>query len=197
MLDNMIKKINRRLQTAESTLGTGSTLYSRYKAVISRNIAPAFIKMDAAGRISISRSKNIKGLGSKDITTALNNIYDHMQKNRVTAEKAELRKFAKEMNYHKKSKFTVKDYRELSNTKRDLSDEYQEALDYLYEHSSSDEAKAAIALAGQKGKKTYAELKSIIETYKKVETRNDPVWPRASSTLVPDSIPVLPDYLKQ
>lgn len=197
MLDNMIKKINRRLQTAESTLGTGSALYSRYKAVISRNIAPAFIKMDAAGRISISRSKNIKGLGSKDITTALNNIFDHMQKNRVTTEKAELRKFAKEMNYPKKSKFTVKDYRELSNTKRDLSDEYQEALDYLYEHSSSDEAQAAIALAGQKGKKTYSELKHIIETYKKLETRNDPVWPRASSTLVPDSIPELPDYLKQ
>lgn len=153
--DNQIRRLNKRLETVASSLGTTSFLYSRMKNIISSSLPRNAFTL-TNGRIAIKRDKNLN-LNQQ----ALDFIETNFNKpaNKLAAAKKLVRETGKALGRKIK---TYSDYKKLAAEMNDISQRVSECLDWLYNFKADPKAKAlSDELKGKQ--KSYAYLFDWVE----------------------------------
>lgn len=126
-IDNHIRRLNKRLEDVQNSIGIGSNYYSAMKRAIQVVIrSNKLIKRDH-GKIAIKRSKN-----TPITKEQLDRIEEMFNRSSLVKEKRKIREFAKKA-YGEKVK-GVKRYREISRYLHDMSERIREIFDWFYAH---------------------------------------------------------------
>ena len=126
-IDNHIRRLNKRLEDVQSSIGIGSNYYSSMKRAIQVVLrSNKLIKRDH-GKIAIKRSKN-----TPITKEQLDRIEEMFNRTSLVKEKRKVREFAKKA-FGEKVK-TIKRYREISRYLHDMSARIDEIFDWFYAH---------------------------------------------------------------
>lgn len=159
--DTQLRRINKRLEGIVSSLGTNNKLYNDIKNYI-MSLYPGKSKnyTRQGGKIALKRGK------ASNITPAdADAIENYLNNHKLTAYKKEIRKFAKDTGRRAK---TIAEYKSLAREMFDISNEYDEALQYLYHFRTKPGYNKLMGELSHKGKKlSYAELKANLDKINK------------------------------
>lgn len=162
---NKIKRINSRLETVKNSLGADSKLYNDYKNAVAQTIPFKFLKTNF-NRFQIDNTKSVRALNNID--KRLDSILNFMNNHKLTDEKSKIRQFAKASGYT--GKFTYAAYHNYAIKLREASDAYGAAIQFLYNYeTTSTEAAEALKIARSKGKKSYADILTVLNAKSKIE----------------------------
>lgn len=126
-IDNHIRRLNKRLEDVQSSIGVGSNYYSSMKRAITLIIKNKKLIKRENGKIAIKRSKN-SGI-TKD---QLDRIEEMFNRTSLVKEKRKIREFAKKA-YGEKVK-GVRRYKEIARYLHDMSARIDEIFDWFYAH---------------------------------------------------------------
>ena len=155
-MDNMLRLINKRLDTAKKSLGMGSQLYSELESIVKASLPNnKFVKTGKDTSISISRSKEAKNTLNPNTITHIYNKFLNM-----TVKEAK-QKIVDEIK-KRREKPTAEKIREEAANQHDLSQNYGEDIEYLYNYEGyEDVAMILNNTVRQKDKRTYDELREV------------------------------------
>lgn len=126
-IDNHIRRLNKRLEDVQNSIGISSNYYGAMKKAIQLVLrSNKLIKRDH-GKIAIKRSKN-----SPITKEQLDRIEEMFNRSSLVKEKRKIREFAKKA-YGEKIK-GVKRYREVARYLHDMSERINEIFDWFYAH---------------------------------------------------------------
>lgn len=126
-IDNHIRRLNKRLEDVQNSIGIGSNYYSSMKRAITLIIkSNKLIKRDH-GKIAIKRTKN-----SPITKEQLDRIEEMFNRSSLVKEKRKIREFAKKA-YGEKVK-SVKRYKEISRYLHDMSAQIDDIFSWFYMH---------------------------------------------------------------
>lgn len=159
--DTQLRRINKRLEGIVSSLGTNNKLYNDIKNFI-MTLYPGRSKnyTRQGGKIALKRGK------TSNITPAdADAIENYLNRHKLTDYKKEIRKFAKDTG--RKAK-TIAQYKSLAREMFDLSNEYDDTLQYLYHFHTKPGYNKLMSELSHKGKKlSYAEIKANLDKINK------------------------------
>ena len=159
-IDNALRLINKRLDTALKSLGSGSRVYNALSAkVLAYFPGSSFVKIDPkTSHVHISRSK--EALSKLDATKVMK-LKAYAAQNTVEAEKKQAREHAiKNMGIAKPKK---NDIQRAAEELYDLTQEYEDAINYLYGYEGYAEVRQIMKdKIRSKGKKSYNDISDVI-----------------------------------
>lgn len=126
-IDNHIRRLNKRLEDVQSSIGISSNYYSAMKKAITLVIRNNKLIKREHGKIAIKRSKN-----TPITKEQLDRIEEMFNRSSLVKEKRKIREFAKKA-YGEKIK-GVKRYREIARYLHDMSERIREIFDWFYAH---------------------------------------------------------------
>lgn len=171
-VDNMLRLINKRLDTALKTLGEGSRLYNQLQAQVFEQFPGSrFIKSDKDKHISISRSKAAREtLQYKSVEELYNYVLRNTVQNEVNRIREELK--------NKGEKPTRAKIKEEAENEYNASQRYGESIDYLYGYEGYDDvAKILADPVRKKGRRTYEEIDRVNAKADEYRAKNLPPLP--------------------
>ena len=170
-VDNIINRINKKLDRARTTLGENSLFYGHMVSTI--NIVAHLGLISRSGRrFQIKRGNVVNNLNTKQRIALENHlalIESQLNTMSLSDEKKRLREIVKEkrasMGLSVKGRVSYAEYISAEAKMREAGDAYGAAMQYFYQHrDNSAEFKEAQAIASIKGRrKTYAEWRRVAE----------------------------------
>lgn len=173
-VDNMLRLINKRLDTALKTLGEGSKLYNQLQAQVFKQFPGSrFIKSDKDKHISISRSKAARETLQY---SRVESLYNYVLRNTVQDEVKRLREKLKKQG----EKPTRAKIKEEAENEYNASQRYGESIEYLYAYEGYDDVSAILANpVRMKGRRTYEEIDRVNAKADEYRAKNLPPLPAA------------------
>lgn len=183
-VDNMINRINKKADRILATLGARSSLYGRTASIMSSLKEFGLVERNKkTNRYKIKRGKAVSNLSQKDLNAVVDRlkmIETQMAARSLSKEKAVLRETIKTIKGTRKlGRVTINDYKRADAIVRSAGEALKHALDYFYTfdpNSTSSEAKAAMKIVHQPGRRTFDEMRTVIELARKhmqrTNTRN-------------------------
>ena len=155
--DTQLRRINKRLEGILNSVGKNSKLYNDIKNYI-MSLYPGRTKnlVRDHGKIALKRGKT-STISAIDAAR----IEEYIGKHNLVDYKRQIREFAKETGRRAR---TVREYKELAKEMFDISNEYDDALQYLYKLSSRPGYRKLMQDISHRGKRlTYAEMRDNID----------------------------------
>lgn len=183
-VDNMINRINKKADRILATLGSRSSLYGRTAAIMNSLKEFGLIERNKkTNKYKIKRGKAVSNLSPKDLNAVIDRlklIETQMAARSLSKEKAILRETIKTIKGTKRlGRVTINDYKRADALVRSAGESLKNALDYFYTfdpNTTSAEAKAAMKIVRQPGRRTFDEMRTVIELARKhmqrTNTRN-------------------------
>lgn len=181
-VDNMLRLINKRIDTAVKSLGKASALYQKLASQIKEQLPKSkYVKTDKNGVVSISRSKEAK---EKLNINKIISLYNVALKNTVKAEKDKIKEYMKQLSEPheaepKNPKEKIKYYAAYL---AELSDQYSDDIVFLYDYEGYEEVAQIMAtIIRASGRRTYAEIEKVHSMAEKYRKNNLPPLPALPS----------------
>lgn len=169
-VDNMINRINKKIDRIRIDLSTRSSLYGRAAAIVTSHMQRHGLVKRENGKYSIKRGNAIKQMSAKqleNIAEELKRIEIELNRRSLTDEKKTLRKIIQNLKGKKNiGRVTIRDYRKAETLQRAIGHSYGEAIEYFYNEvdDSAPEKQEAMKIASITGRrKTYDEMRRLIE----------------------------------
>ena len=184
-VDNMINRINKKVDRIRIDLSARSSLYGRASSIITSHMQRYGLVKRDHGKYSIKRGNAIKQMSQKqleNLAEELKRIEIELNQRSLTDEKKALRKVIQSLKGKKNiGRVTINDYRKAEKLQRSIGNSYNDAIQYFYyevDDSAPEklEANKIIYIAGRR--KTYDELRTVIELANKHLNRtqaNNPI----------------------
>ena len=170
-VDNIINRINKKLDRARVTLGENSLFYGHMVSTINIVAHLHLISRDGR-RFQIKRGNAVNNLSTKQrnaLESHLATIENQLNAMSLADEKKRLREIVKEqrrsMGKSVRGRVSYAEYISAEAQMREAGNAYGAAMQYFYKHrDNSAEFKEAQAIASIKGRrKTYAEWRRVAE----------------------------------
>lgn len=170
-VDNIINRINKKLDRARTTLGENSLFYGHMVSTI--NIVAHLKLISREGRrYQIKRGNAVNNLSTKQraaLENHLKTIENQLSRMSLADEKKQLRAIVKEQRksagLSTKGRVSYAEYRAAESQLREAGNAYGAAIEYFYKHrDNSAEFNEAMTIAKISGRrKTYAEWRRVAE----------------------------------
>lgn len=180
-VDNMLRLINKRIDTAVKSLGKASSIYQKLASQIKEQLPKSkYVKTDANGVVSISRSKEAR---EKLNINKIISLYNVALRNTVKAEKDKIKEYMKQLSEPhadepENPKEKIKYYAAYL---AELSDRYGDDITFLYDYAGYEEVANIMAtIIRASGRRTYAEIEKVhnmAEKYRKSDLPPLPALP--------------------
>lgn len=154
--DDRIKNLNAKIERIKRTFGPQSSFYQEMVTKMSAIFGFKNMVKEGKAQFRLTRSKN-----STITTSQIEKMENMLEHHSLADMKKEAATYLREEG--KKGRIKIADYRKAAEDITQIKSDYKEMVEALYkwEHAS-DEAAFIIAEARQKGKKSYAQLMSIM-----------------------------------
>ncbi len=166
-LDNLINRINKKVDRIRITLGTRSELFG-YVASTMGLIKPLGVLNK--GKYTIKRGKAVNSLTTnqrQQLEMLLSSVEATLNKRTLSDEKARLREVLKGYYGTKKlGRVTIKEYQKADRLERNMANSMKNAIEYFYNSNEWDsvEGKEALKIAKISGRrKSYDEMYRIVQ----------------------------------
>ena len=154
-----IKRLNQRIVQVAKSFGKDSPLYMEYETKLKKIFPSEQININKRGEIQLSRSKQFYN------TTSGEYVQRVQKTTRIVSELRKQERESIKVEIPKGEKITEEMIRQRIKDRWEVEENLQSALDSLY--GREDEmAQKAIETMRKKGKKSYEELKSVIDQSK-------------------------------
>ncbi len=169
-VDNMINRINKKVDRIRIDLSARSSLYGRASSIITSNIQRYGLVKRDGGKYGIKRGNAIKQMSQKQLEKLaedLKRVEIELNQRSLTDEKKSLRKIIQTLKGKKNiGRVTISDYRKAEKLQRSIGNSYGNAIEYFYYEvddsaPEKQEANKIIYITGRR--KTYEELRTVIE----------------------------------
>lgn len=168
-LDNMINRINKKADRIRNTLGPRSSLYGRTAAILTSVREFNLLKREK-NRYTIKRGNAVKNLSPKqlkDLENRLIQIETQIDNRSLSSEKAELRETIRTIKGKKKlGRVTIAEYKKAEALVRSAGQSLNNALEYFYAvdpNAADRETQQAMRIVSQPGRRSFAEMRQVIE----------------------------------
>ena len=169
-VDNMINRINKKVDRIRIDLSTRSTLYGRAASIITSHMQRYGLVKRDHGKYGIKRGNAIKNLSQKqleNLAEELKRVEIELNQRSLTDEKKVLRGIIQTLKGKKNiGRVTINDYRKAEALQRSIGHSYGDAIEYFYNEvdDSAPEKQEAMKIATITGRrKTYDEMRRLIE----------------------------------
>lgn len=169
-VDNMINRINKKVDRIRIDLSTRSALYGRAAAIITSHMQRYGLVKRDGGKYGIKRGNAIKQMSQRQLDSLaeeLKRVEIELNNRSLTDEKKSLRQVIQTLKGKKNiGRVTIKDYRKAERLMKAVGHSYGEAIDYFYNEvdDSAPEKQEAIKIMTITGRrKTYEELRRVVE----------------------------------
>lgn len=169
-VDNMINRINKKVDRIRIDLSTRSALYGRAAAIITSHMQRYGLVKRDSGKYGIKRGNAIKQMSQKQLDSLaeeLKRVEIELNNRSLTDEKKSLRQVIQTLKGKKNiGRVTIKDYRKAEKLMKAVGHSYGEAIDYFYNEvddsaPEKQEATKIMTITGRR--KTYEELRRVVE----------------------------------
>lgn len=169
-VDNMINRINKKVDRIRIDLSTRSALYGRAAAIITSHMQRYGLVKRDNGKYGIKRGNAIKQMSQKQLDSLaeeLKRVEIELNNRSLTDEKKSLRQVIQTLKGKKNiGRVTIKDYRKAEKLMKAVGHSYGEAIDYFYNEvddsaPEKQEATKIMTITGRR--KTYEELRRVVE----------------------------------
>lgn len=169
-IDNMINRINKKVDRIRIDLSARSNLYGRATSIITSHMQRYGLVKRDHGKYGIKRGNAIKQMSQKqldNLVEELKRIEIELNQRSLTDEKKALRKVIQSLKGRNNiGRVTINDYRKAEKLQRSIGHSYGEAIEYFYNEvdDSAPEKREAMKIATITGRrKTYDEMRRLIE----------------------------------
>lgn len=169
-VDNMINRINKKVDRIRIDLSTRSALYGRAAAIITSHMQRFGLVKRDSGKYGIKRGNAIKQMSQRQLDSLaeeLKRVEIELNNRSLTDEKKSLRQVIQTLKGKKNiGRVTIKDYRKAEKLMKAVGHSYGEAIDYFYNEvddsaPEKQEATKIMTITGRR--KTYEELRRVVE----------------------------------
>lgn len=166
-LDNLINRINKKVDRIRVTLGPRSELFGYVASTMGLLKPLGVLNM---GKYTIKRGKAVTQLNTnqrQQLEMLLSSVESTLNKRPLSAEKARLREVLKGYYGTKKlGRVTIKEYQKADRLERNMANSMKSAIEYFYNANEWDsvEGKEALKIAKISGRrKSYDEMYRIVQ----------------------------------
>lgn len=169
-VDNMINRINKKVDRIRIDLSTRSALYGRAAAIITSHMQRYGLVKRDSGKYGIKRGNAIKQMSQRQLDSLaeeLKRVEIELNNRSLTDEKKSLRQVIQTLKGKKNiGRVTINDYRKAERLMKAVGHSYGEAIDYFYNEvddsaPEKQEATKIMTITGRR--KTYEELRRVVE----------------------------------
>jgi hypothetical protein len=169
-VDNMINRINKKVDRIRIDLSTRSSLYGRAASIITSHMQRYGLVKRDGGKYGIKRGNAIKQMSQKQLDSLaeeLKRIEIELNQRSLTDEKKALRGIIQNLKGKKDiGRVSIRDYRKAEKLQRAIGHTYGNAIDYFYNEvddsaPEKQEAQRIMYITGRR--KTYEEMRRLVE----------------------------------
>lgn len=169
-VDNMINRINKKVDRIRIDLSARSTLYGRAASILTSHMQRYGLVKRDGGKYSIKRGNAIKQMSQKQLESLaeeLKRIEIELNQRSLTEEKKALRNIIQSLKGKKNTgRVSIRDYRKAEVLQRSIGHTYGQAIDYFYNEvddsaPEKQEAQRIMHITGRR--KTYEEMRRLVE----------------------------------
>lgn len=169
-VDNMINRINKKVDRIRIDLSTRSSLYGRAAAILTSHMQRYGLVKRDHGKYGIKRGNAIKQMSQKQLESLaeeLKRVEIELNQRSLTEEKKTLRTIIQNLKGKKNiGRVGINDYRKAEALQRSIGHSYSDAIDYFYNEvedgaPEKQEAEKIMHITGRR--KTYDEYRRLIE----------------------------------